>query len=306
MRKLTTLFLALTLLFTAIPAALMAEETTYGEAPMLAEKVAAGELPPVAERLPENPLVIEGEGIDIGTYGGTWTQNFPWENRSTAMEDTGDYSSFCLLYKISNKGEYIGNLASDWSVNEDYTAFTLTLRKGVKWSDGEPFTTKDVAFWLDYNQYLDPDDPDAKPSKTDKYAKATIELVDDYTFIMTFADPQPFYFEELTHQSTGRIFVPAHYMSQFFKGTADPQVLKETMEKLNFSDWKAMYEDRVDRSINIDLPSLAPWLLKTDTSAASKVIWERNPYYWAVDAKGNQLPYIDTQTWNIVETTDVA
>lgn len=302
MRKLISLVLAVMLLLSVAPA-FASEEVTYSEAPMLAAKVASGELPAVKERLPENPLVIEAE--TIGVYGGNWVQNLPWDNRSAAMEDAGDYAGNCLLYKVDNGGNYVGNLASEWTANEDYTAFTFTLRKGLKWSDGEPFTTQDFKFYLDYQQYLDPDDPEAKLG-TDKYATATMEIADDYTFTITFTERQPFYYTEMASNSNGRIFYPAHYMKQFFKGTADAETLQANLDALGFSDWKSMFEDRVDRSINPDLPSMAPWILKTDTSAATQVVWERNPYYWAVDAEGNQLPYIDTMTWNIVETTDVA
>lgn len=301
MRKLMSLLLAIVLIVSAVPA--FAAEAAYGEAPMLAAKVSDGELPPVEERLPEEPLVLEAE--TIGVYGGNWTQNLPWANRAAATEDAGVYSGNCLLYKVDNAGNYIGNLATEWTPNEDYTSFTFTLRKGVKWSDGVPFTTADVKFYVDYVQYLDPDDPEAELG-TDKWATAKLDIADEYTFTVTFTEPQPFFLADMANKSNGRIFYPAHYMNQFFKGTADPETLQANMDALGLADWKSMFEDRVDRDINPDLPSLCPYILKTDTTAATQVIWERNPYYWCVDAEGNQLPYIDTMTWNIVETNDVA
>jgi peptide/nickel transport system substrate-binding protein len=52
-------------------------------------------------------------------------------------------------------------LAEKWEFNSDGTALTLTLRKGLKWSDGQPFTTDDILFWwndiaLDTNLYPAP------------------------------------------------------------------------------------------------------------------------------------------------------
>ena len=38
----------------------------------------------------------------------------------------------------------VPDLATGWSWNEDGTALTLPLRKGVKWHDGKPFTARDV------------------------------------------------------------------------------------------------------------------------------------------------------------------
>ena len=41
------------------------------------------------------------------------------------------------------------NVAESWTVNDDSTEFTFTLRKGHKWSDGAPLTTDDIMFWYE-------------------------------------------------------------------------------------------------------------------------------------------------------------
>ena len=43
-------------------------------------------------------------------------------------------------------GEYENWLADTWKYNADFTELDLTLKKGIEWSDGIPFTAKDVAF----------------------------------------------------------------------------------------------------------------------------------------------------------------
>ena len=50
---------------------------------------------------------------------------------------------------------------------------------------------------------------------------------------------------------------------------------------------------------------MTPWMLVTKGAGASQLIFERNPYYWAVDTEGNQLPYMDTCVINIVESADI-
>ncbi|MBN1287132.1 MAG: ABC transporter substrate-binding protein [Anaerolineae bacterium] len=51
-----------------------------------------------------------------------------------------------FFYQNLQTGEYIPWLAESYEYNDDFTAITVTLRDGVKWSDGEPFTTEDVVF----------------------------------------------------------------------------------------------------------------------------------------------------------------
>lgn len=54
-----------------------------------------------------------------------------------------------FFYNNLQTGEYIPWLATDYAYNEDFTAITVNLREGVKWSDGEPFTAEDVVFTYD-------------------------------------------------------------------------------------------------------------------------------------------------------------
>ena len=41
------------------------------------------------------------------------------------------------------------NFAKEIESNEDATAWTITFREGVKWSDGHPFTVDDILFWYE-------------------------------------------------------------------------------------------------------------------------------------------------------------
>ena len=52
-----------------------------------------------------------------------------------------------------------------------------------------------------------------------------------------------------------------------------------------------------------DFPVLYPWLLESD--ANNVTTWVRNPYYFKVDAAGQQLPYIDTITSTLVEDMEM-
>ena len=128
--------------------------TSFGEAPMLAARVAEGSLPPVEERLPDNPLVME-PWEEIGTYGGTL--------RTTSLSPTWDpiirhTANAELVEMLPSPTVHYANLVGvetrpgvyeDWSISDDGTSWTFTLRRGMKWSDGEPVTTEDVRFFFE-------------------------------------------------------------------------------------------------------------------------------------------------------------
>ena len=139
MRKVSVLsVIALVLTLVCTSAAFAA----YNEAPMLAEKVKAGLLPPVEERLPENPVVITPYH-GIGQYGGTWVRF----GTSTSFSEV----RMCMYghspLRWTDSLEIVGNWVESWESNEDKTEWTLHIRKGIKWSDGYPFTSADFMFW---------------------------------------------------------------------------------------------------------------------------------------------------------------
>lgn len=50
------------------------------------------------------------------------------------------------LLKVAPNSEYVGDLATDWTISEDALTYTFTLREGVTFSDGSDFTAEDVVF----------------------------------------------------------------------------------------------------------------------------------------------------------------
>lgn len=82
-------------------------------------------------------------------------------------------------------------LATDWSSNEDATVWTFTLREGVLWHDGEPFTAADVVFSL--NLALNPDAATSFPGFSQLTPEDVVEIraVDDFTVEFELAEPNP-------------------------------------------------------------------------------------------------------------------
>lgn len=256
----------------------------YGEAPMLAEMVASGDLPPVEERLPDEPLVVEV--VDsIGVYGGTWRR---WDDnvRIHAWEP---------LVKVDTDESLHPNLATGWEINDDLTEFVFTIRRGIKWSDGAPYTTEDIMFmWEDV--YLNPE----YPRFNEGGDGMDIEAIDDYTIRITFPDPQPTFLTRQSIQWGGLGFAfasyPKHYLSQFHPDYADADELQAMVAAEGMDTWDQLFDSKYWVDSNPEVPVITAWRVTTESSDATQRA-VRNPYYWKVDAEGNQLPYIDYATW---------
>lgn len=274
----------------------------YKEAPALAEMVAAGQLPPVDERLPLEPLVIEVVE-EIGQYGGTWHRAAIGPN-DTRMKD-----------RLTNEGpvrwsadgaSIIPNVAKSLEINENATEFTLTLREGMKWSDGQPLTADDILFWHEdvrLNEEITPSYPAYFRDPTSG-EPPTVEKIDDYTVVIRFANPYGIFDQQLAGPYGLDLFRwPKHYLSQFHPKYADADELAQKVADANFDQWYQLFGDRA-HELNPDCPRIWAWIL-TRVPPDIPVLAERNPYYWKVDPEGNQLPYIDSVQFEIVESADL-
>jgi len=268
----------------------------FNEAPMLRVKVASGELPPVEKRLPEEPLVVKPLE-SIGKYGGNvvflMSQVDTWQLGGRAVLEP------LLGRSLRDPNKIVPNLAKDWKLSKDAKTFTLYLRKGVKWSDGVPFTADDFLFWYNdflLNEELCPVIPAIwKPGGE----VMKVEKVDDYTVRFKFAVSWPgavnaFSFVEVwsIQGPTDGCYVPAHYLKKFhikYNPDADKLAKEE-----GFDHWYQLFlqKARYTRDyVAKDLPVLGSWVVEVE--APDHVTLTRNPYYWKVDTEGNQLPYID-------------
>lgn len=104
----------------------------------------------------------------------------------------GDASSHAIagqlylsLLKYDRELNLTGQLADSWEVSDDQLSITFKLRKGLKWSDGKPFTSADCTFTLALIQ----DDHTQSAYKSD-YAKVVhFEAPDALTFRVFYSEP---------------------------------------------------------------------------------------------------------------------
>ena len=284
----------------------------YNEAPALAALVTAGQLPPVDERLPAEPLVVEP--VDrVGEYGGTWHTALVGGQDTAWLRRTVSYD-----YLMRWRPQWDGlapNIAKEVIPNDDGSEYTFLLREGMKWSDGEPFTAHDIVFyWEDIanNPDISPGGPPAWMIVGD--GETTVEAVDDYTVVFKFAAPNGLFLQFLaTPDGWLPTRYPKHYLSQFHQ-KYNPDGIAALISANNATDWVHLFQLKgsgvpgapVEAIYqNSDLPTLYPWIFTTAYGEGTRVIAERNPYYWKVDTAGNQLPYIDTVTFDILEDIQV-
>ncbi|MDY8111031.1 ABC transporter substrate-binding protein [Fulvimarina sp. 2208YS6-2-32] len=290
--------LALTALLLTTTAAIAQD---YDQAPSLDALVESGTLPPVEERLPAEPYVEEM--VDsVGEYGGTL--------RTTILANGDHYN---LTRTIANEllvrwdptwSDVVPSLAESFTVSDDATTYTFTLREGLHWSDGEPFTVEDIMFWYEdvfMNEQLTPSKSptfvvDGEPVVVTRTGERTVEF--------KFNSPYGLFLQQLAYgQGHHPVIYPKHYLSQFH-ADYDSGNLQELIDAdPTAADWVALFNSKVSLTFqpsywqNLELPTMNPWVLTTPYADEERVVAKRNPWYWKVDPEGNQLPYIDEITW---------
>ena len=275
--------------------------TKFTEAPMLAKLVAEGKLPPVDERLPVEPCVMVGQE-GIGKYGGAIRRCFNGTSDSTGPSKHRDRG----LIWFDRNFQMQPRMCKSWAVNADGSEWTFNLRKGLKWSDGHPFTQAALTWWWENDRMNKDIVPSGNPGSNwvsgPKNTPLTMTAPDDYTVIFKFAHPKPLFINAIGRQHP---FMPGHYMEQFHMAfTKDKTGLEKKYKDGGFNDWQAYYSNRNTWYYNPDRPDIGGWVAKNALSE-ELFIMERNPYFWAVDEQGQQLPYLDKVTHRLFSSGDV-
>ena len=285
----------------------------YNEHPLLTAMVEKGLLPPVDERLPEDPRVVEPLHSQ-GKYGGTarlfymGDPNGSWDIQLFMGADSP--------FGVTPDGHPgVPQVFSGYEVTPDYREWTFHLRKGLKWSDGQPLTTENFYQFWRYdraNIFINPGIKE-KNIKIEDNAVSFVnepgaglevgrvvkkEVIDDYTLRYTAEEPYP---NLINMMCNGWMIeswiVPMHFKLQVHPDSIGEAAAKKKAEEAGYEEWHQLY-DMLGRGYQSSVqrfgdfpPSLISYVItdKSDT----RMVFERNPYYWSVDTAGNQLPYID-------------
>jgi peptide/nickel transport system substrate-binding protein len=279
----------------------------------LAAMVKAGTLPPVDQRLPVEPFVV-GPGVlqsttnlpdwTPGKYGGTLHTSHAVANWSPDVFVMMDEA----LLKAPDLGTQgiKGNVVSDFKVENNNQDFTFTIRKGLKWSTGDPVTTEDVRFTWEDMYGNDKLYPTGVPSQfrvgmAADGAPGKLTIVDDFTFKISFPAPYGGFLRAMGIEGWNGytlIINPSKFLKKYhIKYTTLDQMKQDLADNKLTNEWWNLFNLKRCQNWDMtnpkcdDYPGLYPWI---PTKADQGLLrFKRNPYFYMVDTQGQQLPYID-------------
>jgi peptide/nickel transport system substrate-binding protein len=170
-------------------------------------------------------------------------------------------------------------LAKSWSISKDGKEYVVHLRRGIRFSDGQPFDADDVVF--SFHAYLD-------------------EKLNSPQRDLLLISGQPIAVEKVD-ASTVRVRLPQPYAAaeRIFDGLA--MLPRHLLEK-QYAD--GQLGNAWPLSVAPDqIAGLGPFRLKKYVPGQALTL-EKNPYYWKKDTKGQQLPYLDELTFIPVASED--
>jgi peptide/nickel transport system substrate-binding protein len=170
-------------------------------------------------------------------------------------------------------------LAKSWKISPDGLTYTLVLRKGLKFSDGQPMDADDVLF--SFRVYLD---------ENTHAPQRDLLIVSGKPIAVRKTDAQTVVFQMPKPYGAGE---------RLFDGLA---ILPRHLLEKPFQEGKLGQIGSLSAAAN-QWAGLGPFRLK-EYVAGQRLVLERNPYYWKSDSKGNRLPYLDELVFLFVPNAD--
>ncbi len=256
----------------------------------LATLLLACGLPCFASSLLQPPQ--RGEEVQItdnvvGHYGGTLVVAQRSEPKTLNPVTVTDVPSREVIGRLTADLIHINRasqqtepaLAKSWTMSKDGRVFTVKLRHGLRFSDGQPFDADDVLF--SFKVYLD--DKIHSPQRDLLVVggkPVEVQKIDLYTVRFTLAQP---------YAAAERIFDGLAMMPR--------RLLEKSYKEDKFaSAWTLT-------TAAAEIAGMGPFRLK-EYVPGQKIVLERNPYYWKADRSKNRLPYLDELVFLFVGNED--
>jgi peptide/nickel transport system substrate-binding protein len=236
---------------------------------------------------PQHGEELQITGNEVGHYGGVLTVGQRSEPKTLNPATAADAPSREVIGRLTADLIHINRasqqtepaLAKSWTISKDGRAFTVNLRHGLHFSDGQPFDADDVVF--SFEVYLDEKLHSPQRDLLVVGGKPiTVQKVNQYTVRFTLAEP---------YAAAERIFDSLAMM---------PRHLLE----------KSYHEGKFAQAWTLNTPpaeiaGMGPFRLK-EYVPGQRISLERNPYFWKADRSKNRLPYLDELVFLFVGNED--
>jgi peptide/nickel transport system substrate-binding protein len=224
---------------------------------------------------------------EVGHYGGVLTVGQRSEPKTLNPATAADAPSREVIGRLTadlihiNRASQLTEpaLAKSWTVSKDGRVFTVNLRHGLRFSDGQPFDADDVVF--SFEAYLDEKLHSPQRDLLVVGGKPiAVQKINQYTVRFTLAEP---------YAAAERIFDSLAMM---------PRHLLE----------KSYQDGKFAQAWTLNTPpagiaGMGPFRLK-EYVPGQKIVLERNPYFWKADRNKNRLPYLDELVFLFVGNED--
>jgi len=188
-------------------------------------------------------------------------ENFNWFTPGTKRMHGAHQAMWEPLFILNyGTGDLDPWLATGFEANDAKDVFTVTLRDGVEWSDGEAFNADDVVFTV--NMALETEEISSREAATIRSQVARVEKVDDLTVRFTLNAPNPRF---LVENFGVRIFGSFLIMPEHVWAGEDPATF-------------AFY------------PPIGTGPYTYTSSATNRAIWDRNDDWWGAKTGFMDLP----------------
>ena len=146
-------------------------------------------------RIQQQPSIVQPPAPIQPTTGGVYTEavigSFGRLNPVLDLFNPADRDATRLLFsglvRFDDRGLPLGDLAETWGISEDGTVYNFSIRPSALWHDGEPVTSDDVAFTI---EYLRSDELPLPGDLRDLWRQVEVRVLDDKT--LQFRLPEPF------------------------------------------------------------------------------------------------------------------
>lgn len=170
-------------------------------------------------------------------------------------------------------------LAKSWSISRDGKIFILHLRRGLEFSDGQPFTADDVVF--SFQVYLDEKIHSPQRDLLVVGGKpVSVKKIDELTVEFQLTEP----YAAAERIFDGLAILPKHILETAYRNGTFSKLWGVSMPPNEFA-------------------GLGAFRLK-EYVPGQRIVLERNPHYWKADRAGRRLPYIDQLVFLFVPSED--